>query len=164
MRQVHDMLDKKYGDYTFRKLNTGNVHALLDFLNSQHEEDFRFFKPHKIDQKSIHEKIADPAFLAMGVYSGNKIVGYFFLRLFFNKRCFVGRIIDREFRGKGIADSMNKIMYNISWNMNFRCLSTISKNNTAVIKAHERNPNFKKLKDLPNDYMLVEFIKSKNRV
>jgi len=85
-------------------------------------------------------------------------VGYFFLRFFANRKCFVGRIIDREYRGMGIGNGMNRIMYRTAWNMGFRCLSTMSKNNSAVMKAHQKNSSMLVLKELQNDYILVEFI------
>ena len=70
----------------------------------------------------------------------------------------MGRLIDKDFRGKGIGELMNNIMYTISWNMGFRCLSTISKNNTAVISAHKKNTAMVVIKELSNDYLLVEFV------
>ncbi len=96
----------------------------------------------------------------MGAFNQDKIVGYFFLRFFPNKQCFVGRLIDKEYRGQGIGTVMNNIMYETAWRMKFRCLSTISKNNIAVIRAHAKNPNMNVIKELQNDYLLVEFVRS----
>ena len=57
---------------------------------------------------------------------------------------------------------MNKIMYETAWRMNFRCLSTISRNNIKVMRAHAKNSAMVVLKELQNDYLLVEFIKEGN--
>ena len=57
---------------------------------------------------------------------------------------------------------MNNIMYEISWGMNFHCLSTISKNNKAVMRAHSKNESMIVLKELQNDYLLVEFVRDQN--
>ena len=97
----------------------------------------------------------------MGTFADQKMVGYFFLRFFANRKCFVGRLIDKEYRGKGIGYEMNKIMYNTAWEMGFRCLSTISKNNKSVMGAHAKNSAMIVLKELQNDYLLVEFIDKK---
>jgi hypothetical protein len=96
----------------------------------------------------------------MGVFEKDKLVGYFFLRCFWNRKCFVGRLIDYNYRGKGIGWIMNNIMYNVAWDSGFRCLSTISRNNKAVMTAHSRNPAMIILKELQNDYMLVEFVRN----
>jgi RimJ/RimL family protein N-acetyltransferase len=99
----------------------------------------------------------------MGAFDGERMIGYFFLRFFANKKCFVGRIIDKDYRGKGVGLTMNKIMYETAWGMFFRCYSTISNNNKAVIKAHAKNSSMKIRKELANDYLLVEFIREKNQ-
>jgi hypothetical protein len=95
----------------------------------------------------------------MGSFDGNKMTGYFFLRFFANKKCFVGRLIDKDYRGRGIGPVMNNIMYETAWRMSFHCLSTISRNNKAVMRAHAKNRTMIVLKELQNDYLLVEFIR-----
>ena len=94
----------------------------------------------------------------MYAFDGDRLAGYFFLRFFANRKCFVGRILDREYRGKGIGNEMNRIMYRTAWSMGFRCLSTMSKNNRAVMKAHSRNSTMVVLKELQSEYILVEFV------
>jgi hypothetical protein len=89
------------------------------------------------------------------------MAGYFFLRFFMNGKCFVGRLIDKDYRGKHIGKVMNRIMYETAWKMNFRCLSTISKNNQFVMRSHADNQKMVVLKDLQNDYLLVEFLDNK---
>jgi GNAT superfamily N-acetyltransferase len=71
----------------------------------------------------------------------------------------VGRLTDKDYRGIGIGKAMNRIMYETAWRMGFRCLSTISRNNTLVMKAHAENRNMVVLKELAGDYMLVEFVR-----
>ena len=70
----------------------------------------------------------------------------------------MGRLIDTNYRGKGIGEVMNSIMYDTAWKMHFRCLSTISRNNTAVMRAHAKNGHVVILKELRDDYLLVEFV------
>ena len=96
----------------------------------------------------------------MGVFKDNEIAGYFFLRCFWNRKCFVGRLIDESHEGQGIGRVMNSIMYNSAWKSNFRCLSTISKNNFSVMRSHANNKTMKILRELENDYLLVEFTDS----
>ena len=144
----------------FEELKMDHKDCLYAFLNRQIDEDLLYFKPHGFDEKSLIRQLNNPAFLMMGVFDGANLIGYFFLRFFINGKCFVGRLLDKDFRGKGIGSIMNSIMYNIAWQLNFRCLSTISRNNTAVMRAHKHNINMIVLKNLKNDFLLVEFVKN----
>lgn len=145
--------------FTYRRLNSADLNTLYDLISSQPSSDLKFFNPHGFDHKSLAAHLKKPSFLMMGAFKEGKMVGYFFLRFFVNRRCFVGRLIDRQFRGMNIGTKMNFIMYETAWRMKFRCLSTISKHNMAVMKAHARNRQMRILRDLPNDYLLVEFVK-----
>jgi RimJ/RimL family protein N-acetyltransferase len=145
--------------FSYKRLTQFDVGAVQDIINSQLPSDLEYFKPHSFDQSSIKKQFRNPSFLPMGFFDGEKLIGYFFLRFFVNKKCFVGRLIDKDYRGKGIGLIMNTIMYEIAWRMGFRCLSTISRKNTSVMKAHSKNKNMIVLKELQNDYLLVEFIR-----
>lgn len=147
--------------FLYRALSFSDVDALHNLIHSQKETDLEYFKPHGFEIETIKKQFKNPSFLMMGVFDGQKIAGYFFLRFFVNKKSFVGRLIDAQYRGRGIGLIMNKIMYETSWRMGFRCLSTISRNNIAVMRAHAKNPTMIVLKELANDYILVEFVNKK---
>jgi hypothetical protein len=145
--------------FLFRRLTPADIEPLYDLIRSQPDADLTYFNPHGFDLRSLQAQLKKSSFLMMGAFEGDKMVGYFFLRFFFNRKCFVGRLIDKDQRGKGIGLVMNKIMYETAWRMHFRCQSTISKNNAAVMKAHSKNMHMVVLKELQNDYLLVEFVK-----
>ncbi len=147
--------------FLYRELTQADADMLYELINSQEGADLEYFQPHGFDKGSIKKQFRNRSFLMMGVFDENRMIGYFFLRFFANRKSFVGRLIDKGYRGKGIGLIMNDIMYETSWGMGFRCLSTISRSNTAVMKAHSKNQSMKVLKELQNDYLLVEFI-SKN--
>ena len=144
--------------FSYRRLDPSDAEHLHKLIQSQESADLEYFSPHGFDLPSIKKQFRKRSFLMMGAFKGELMVGYFFLRFFANRKCFVGRIIDREYRGMGIGNGMNRIMYRTAWNMGFRCLSTMSKNNSAVMKAHQKNSSMLVLKELQNDYILVEFI------
>lgn len=150
----------KDSEFIFRVIKYPDLVMLNKMISNQNIDDLKYFNPHKFDMASLKRQYKNPAFLMMGTFDGKRLVGYFFLRFFINKKCFVGRFIDKEYRGKGIGQTMNYIMYETAWRMDFRCLSTISKNNEMVMKAHAKNPYLKILKKLENDYLLVEFVKN----
>ncbi len=158
-RILSEVMDNTEHSWTIRILNPEDAESLYLFIESQPPNDLKYFNPHGFDRKKIQKQFKVRSFLMMGVFDKDKLVGYFFLRFFANKKCFVGRLIDVPYRGTGIGHVMNNVMYEIAWNLNFRCLSTISKNNKAVIKSHKKNSSVVVLKNLSDDYMLIEFVK-----
>ena len=143
--------------FIYRELKGSDITVLHGLLNSQESDDLEYFNPHGFGFKSLRNQFRNRAFLMMGTFDNEKLIGYFFLRFFINRKCFVGRLIDKSYRGRGIGSAMNNIMYETSWRMGFRCLSTISRNNEAVMRAHAKNQKMIVLKDLQNDFLLVEF-------
>ena len=163
----HKRLDKvarevfkeiQHHSVVFKRISIAESASLYELIRNQPASDLTYFKPHSLEFKSIVRQTRKPSFLMMGAFINDSLVGYFFLRLFVNRKCFVGRLIDKNYRGHGIGVTMNRIMYEIAWRMKFRCLSTISRNNHAVIKAHSGNRYMSVLKELKDDYLLVEFL------
>ncbi|MBN2611626.1 MAG: hypothetical protein JXB00_08725 [Bacteroidales bacterium] len=147
--------------YHYRKLTSDDLEALNIMIESQDPADLKYFHPHNFDITSLKKQFAKRSFLMMGAFDQEKIIGYFFLRFFVTRKAFVGRIIDKTYRGSGVGNDMNRILYETTWRMGFRCLSTVSLSNTAVIRAHAKNPSMKVIKNLNRNYQLIEFVKNK---
>lgn len=147
--------------FSYRVLHRDEAEALYNLIAIQDPADLEYFNPHGFDLIAIKRQFKNRSFIMMGAFDGESLIGYFFLRFFINRKSFVGRLIDKNYRGHGIGKVMNDIMYNVSWRMKFRCLSTISRNNSLVIKAHSQNHLMRVLKELNNNYLLVEFIPEK---
>jgi hypothetical protein len=143
--------------YIFRSLNDGDLDALFDLLHRQADGRLHYFTPHKFNRMGLQRASRNSAFLMFGVFDYKELVGYFFLRCFWNRKCFVGRLIDEPHERKGIGRIMNRILYNTAWRSGFRCYTTVSKDNAMVIRSHNRNPAAHQIKELPNDYLLIEF-------
>lgn len=160
LNEIDDKLKDRSGiePYLYRRLLPSDVESLHSLINTQSKEDLKYFNPHGFDLTSLKKQFKNDSLIMMGVFDKEHLVGYFFLRFFFTRKCFVGRIIDHSYRGKGIGRVMNQLMYKISWDMNFRCLSTISRHNQLVMRAHSNNTNLVIRKELRNDYLLVEFL------
>jgi len=144
--------------YEFRPLVQSDLEALGHLLQSQAELRLRYFQPHGFDRSSLANMLKNPAFLMFGAFSGDKLVGYFFLRCFWNRKCFVGRLIDQSHEGRGVGRVMNQIMYHTAWRSGFRCFTTISRHNNAIVRSHSNNPSARLVGDLAKDYLLVEFL------
>lgn len=158
-KTAREMLDRvDHPEYAYRLLSRTDLTALEYLLNSQDNGQNRYFRPHKLDGKSLQKLFLNPSFLMMGVfeYSTGRMVGYFFLRFFLNRKGFIGRLVDQNYQRRGIATLMSEVMYQTLWRNDFRCLSTISRHNSSILKLHEREGRLKILKELPNDYLFVE--------
>ena len=145
--------------YTIRLLTTSDIDSLSILIKSQEPEQLIYFEPHNFDFKSLERIFRNPSFFRMGIFFNNRIVGYFFLRCFVNKECFVGRLVDKYHRVKGIGKAMNDILYNTAWNSGFRVFATLSADNQMVMQSHKNNRHLIIRKKLADNYMLVEFVK-----
>ena len=150
--------DFRLEGFEFRPLNSLDLSSLQNLLARQGEERLRYFRPHGFDAQSLEKMLRNPAFLMFGVFRHQAMVGYFFLRCFWNRKCFVGRLIDKDHERLGIGRTMNQIMYHIAWRSGFRCMTTISTENALVMRSHDNNPCARTVKSLANDYILVEFV------
>ena len=167
MRGVADQVcdQAEFEGYRARLLGQADLPALERLLARQGEERLRHFRPHAFDLASLVRACRNPAFLMFGVFcptaekADSDLVGYFYLRCFWNRRCFVGRLIDCEYEGRGIGGLMNRVMYETAWQSGFRCLSTISKHNARIMRAHAQNRAMVVLDELPGEMLFVEFVR-----
>jgi hypothetical protein len=152
------LAESTHSQFHVRELELADRPGLQRLLERQGEQRTRHFRPHGFDRASLERAFANPAFIMFGVFEDGSLVGYFFLRCFWNRRCFVGRLIDEPHERRGIGRLMNGVMYHTAWRSGFRCLSTISRNNAMVMRSHANNPTMKVLDELPDDYLFVEFV------
>ncbi len=149
--------------YVFRALGQDDLPGLSSLLDRQRAGRLDHFKPHGFDDASLLRAHRNPSFLMFGVFQDDNLVGYFFLRCFWTRTCFVGRLIDEPHEGRGIGRFMNHIMYNTAWRSGFRCMTTVSKNNAMIMRSHANNPAAHVRKTLPNDHLLIEFVQPDHR-
>ena len=69
----------------YRLLRLEDVSEVCTFFLRQPENSYLYFNPHAFDEKTIRRLLKNPSFLMMGVFDGNKLIGYFFLRFFMNR-------------------------------------------------------------------------------
>ena len=144
-----------------KKLEKGDMQALETFFEKQPESAYTFFKPHGFDLKSLQKKNKDKSFIMIGLFDKERIVGYCFLRCFFNKQSFRGKIVDVDYQGRGIAKQMGILTTSICAALNFRLFATISKDNVKSIASSKAVNEVKILKELPDDYLYVEYLLKK---
>lgn len=155
--QLNGITDK---ETSFRFLTQSDVPDLRLLLNTLEPELRSYFEAHDFTHQAIKKQLKNNAFIMLGAIKENRLIGYFFLRAGINKKCFVGRLLHKDFRNKGIGTIMTQILHQAAWQSGFRVFATLSPNNTLVIHSHKKNTNMKLLKELPDNYWLVEFVKT----
>ena len=101
-------------------------------------------------------------FLGYRLEGGDTIVGYFFLRSFFWGKCFRGRMVDIDWRGKGIGTLMNRVMNSIGFGLGMRIFGTVSKDNIASYKIAFSASQCKVIKEMDNNDMYIEVVNDNN--
>ena len=156
---VHDVLDNQKSDsYRFALLGKDDAENLCEFFRKQPEEMFKYFKPHGFDVKTIKRKLADKAFVTIGCFDGDKIIGYCFIRCFFNGKAFRGKIVDVEYQGRGVAKKMGIVMSDICYACGLRLYATISKDNLASINSSKAVNEIVVVEELPDNYVYIQYL------
>ena len=149
--------------FRFQKIREEDLEKLSVFFNSQNEENYTYFKPHSFELKSLQKLYKNSSFYMFGVFDLDKIVGYFMIRFFINKKAIVGFFVDPKQQGKGIAKTMGRIMFDICWNNHFKVFATVSKLNIPAIKSYNSINNFVVLKELEDNFIFIEFKKENEK-
>lgn len=134
---------------------------LVAFFKHQPEEAFEFFHPHGFDAKSIKRLQQNRSFLAyiLRDKTNGKIAGYCFNRSFFHGQGFRGRMVDIDYRGKGLGTTMNKILNEVGFSIGLRLFETVSKDNVASYRSAMSASNLKVVKELPHNEVYLEIVK-----
>lgn len=146
-----------YNLVLFREVPTPKMVA---FFNHQPEEAFTYFRPHKFDAKSIHRLQKNHAFLAYVLVdqANDQIAGYCFNRCFFHGVGYRGRMVDVNYRGKGLGTAMNKILNKVGFGIGLRLFETVSKNNVASYRSALSASNVRVVKEMPDNELYLEIL------
>ena len=133
---------------------------LVKFFASQPEDAFSYFHPHGFDYKSLKQLQRDKAFLGYVLVdkTNNKIAGYFFNRCFFHGQGFRGRMVDINYRGKGLGTVMNKILNEVGFGIGLRLFETVSKDNEASYRSALSASRVKVIKEMENNELYLEIL------
>lgn len=144
--------------YEICRMREVDASQLADFFAVQPEEAYKYFKPHKFDVASIKKLQGNKSFLAYLVMDEGKIVGYCFNRSFFHGRGFRGRMVDMDYRGKGLGTTMNRLMNDVGFGIGLRLFETVAKDNVASYRSAMSASNVKLVKELPHDELFLEIV------
>ncbi len=133
---------------------------LVSFFRRQPKEAYTYFRPHGFDQKSIQRLQCNKSFLAYVLKdskNGN-FAGYCFNRCFINGKGFRGRMVDFNYRGKGLGTAMNKMLNEIGFGIGLRLFETVSKNNVASYRSALSASNIMVVKEMEGNELYLEIL------
>lgn len=148
--------------YEVRLLRDVPTEELVSFFGQQPEEAYAFFHPHGFDAESVKKLQKSRAFLAYVLVDKekNEIAGYCFNRSFFQGVGFRGRLVDINYRGKGLGTAMNKMLNEVGFSLGLRLFETVSKDNVASYRSAMSASNVKVVKEMPNNELYLEILQN----
>ena len=147
-------------EYDIVPIKNISTERMVEFFAQQPEEAFTYFRPHGFDKKCIKRLQRNRSFLGyVLVDKGNdNIAGYCFNRCFFHGQGFRGRMVDVDYRGKGLGTAMNKILNEVGFGIGLRLFETVSKDNVASYRSALSASNVKLVKEMPNNELYLEVL------
>ena len=147
--------------YEVRLLRDVPTEELVSFFGQQPEDAYTFFHPHGFDAESIKKLQNNRAFLAYVLIDKKNggIAGYCFNRSFFHGVGYRGRMVDVNYRGKGLGTAMNKMLNEAGFHLGLRLFETVSKDNVASYRSAMSASNVKVVKELPHNELYLEIVK-----
>lgn len=160
-QNISRCLEKYQGEYQIKEASLDEVLPMVTFFEEQPQESYKYFQPHGFDEKSIKRIINRKSQIMILANKENQIVGYMFLRCFFNGKCFRGKVVDYRWRGKGIAVLLGEVSTDIASALKLRMFGTISRNNVSSLHSSQASNEIKILEELPDNYLYIEYLPKK---
>jgi len=146
--------------YILAPLKSTQTEKLVDFFKRQPVDAFTFFKPHGFDYKSIKRLQKNKSFLGYVLIDekSDKIAGYCFNRCFFHGQGFRGRMVDVDYRGKGLGTAMNRILNEVGFGIGLRLFESVSKDNVASYRSALSASKVRVVKEMPHNELYLEIL------
>ena len=139
-----------------RALKPEDEGLLSDYLLRLDEEHLEYFRPHNFDVKSVRIVLTSGTYLAYGLFVDEKMIGYAFLKASPTGSLYRGRIISREYCGRGAGKFLGEYL---TWQASLtglRVRTTVSRANVASRKSFGEGVEVRVISELPNNYELLE--------
>lgn len=148
--------------YNLVAMRDVETERIVEFFANQPKEAFRYFEPHGFDFYSIEKLQKNKSFLAYFLIdaSNEKIAGYCFNQSFFHGKGFRGRMVDINYRGKGLGTAMNRILNEIGFGIGLRLFEKVSRDNVPSYRATVSSSKFKIIEELPGNRVFLEIMRN----
>lgn len=157
---------KHYDNYHVVPIRSVDSDDLVEFFACQPTEAYKYFKPHGFDWRSIKKLQKNRAFLGYVLkdVTNDKIAGYCFNRSFFHGKGFRGRMVDIDYRGKGLGTVMNRLLNKVGFGIGLRLFETVSKDNVASYRSAISASSFRIVEELPHNELYLEIINDMKQI
>lgn len=159
--KLHDIhCENIPGGYSLIPIDEIQIDKFADFFSHQPEEAFTYFHPHGFDTNNLRRLQRNKAFLGYVLVDeeSGQIAGYCFLRCYCNGQGYRGRMVDMNYRGKGLGTAMNKIMDKIGFGIGLRLYESVSRDNIPSYRSALSASNIKIVKELGRNELLLEIL------
>ena len=156
LKCIPTILNKYGGVYQFRQATSSDIEDLVAFFQEQPSLSYEYFKPHDFNAKTIKKLVKRKSHLFFIVLDHHKVVGYYFLRSFFMGKSYLGKIVDENYRGKGIGKLMCLSAMEVAVSVGLHMYETISKDNLASLYSSQKVLDVKIIEEMDNNYIYVE--------
>ena len=146
--------------YELKRFQNVPAERIEAFFAHQPEEAFSYFRPHPFDKKSIVRLQKNGSYLAYLLIDklNGQIAGYCFNRCFFQGKGFRGRMVDIDYRGKGLGTAMNRILNEVGFGIGLRLFESVSKDNVASYRSALSASNVKVVEEMDNNELYLEVL------
>jgi GNAT superfamily N-acetyltransferase len=138
-----------------RALVPGDETRLYLFLNELPEEYLRFFRPHGFGQADMKPILKSRAFMTYGLFIEGNLAAYGLCKVAPAGSAYIGFIVAPAYEGRGIGSWL--VAY-LVWQAELAGLaarSTVSKQNAASIRCHEKACEVEVLAELENEHLML---------
>ena len=146
--------------YRVVELKNVETDKIVSFFKHQPEDAYTYFRPHGFDSKSVKRLQKNQSFLAYVLIDkeNDKIAGYCFNHSFFHGKGFRGRMVDVDYRGKGLGTAMNRLLNEVGFGIGLRLYETVSKDNVASYRSALSASKVKVVEELPHNELYLEIL------
>lgn len=139
-----------------RIADVNDAGRLSGFFARQPEESFKWFRPHGFDEVTLRKLLERKSYIIYMMEEDGEIIGYAFLRCFANGKCFLGKMVDVNYQGKGVCTKLCEVGMSIAQKTGFRMFESINKENIGSMKASQKACDVIVVEELDNGDVLIE--------
>lgn len=156
----HSFSISPIADYDIKELRDIPTERMVEFFEHQPAEAYTYFRPHPFDAKTIKKLQSSRSYLAYVLLDKENgcIAGYCFNRCFFMGKGFRGRMVDIDYRGKGLGTAMNKVLDEVGFGIGLRLFESVSKDNIASYRSALSASKVRVVEELPHNELYLEIL------
>lgn len=156
LKCIKSILEEHSNVYILRQALLSDSDNIVRFFQEQPNDSYKYFRPHDFDLITIKRLIKRKSYLFFIVLDNEKVIGYYFLRCFFIGKCYLGKLLDKDYQGKGIGKTMCLSSMEVASHIGLHMYETISKDNLASLYSSQRVLDIQIIEEMDNNYLYVE--------